>query len=539
MNKKDIIFSNEAQEKMLNGVNILAEAVTSTLGPKGRNVVIEKEYGAPTITKDGVSVAKEINLVDKFENMGAQMVKEVAQKTVESAGDGTTTATALAKSIISKGFDAVKNGANPMDIKRGIDNATTIVIEQLKQKALPVKDDDIVKIATISANGDTDMGKLVANAVDSVGKDGIITVEQHNGIDTTVDVVKGMELETGYLSAYFVTNEEKASVEMKNPLILITEKSIDNLKQIQNVLEYAINSQKEIIIVTESLGQPALAGLVVNKMRGALKSCAIKSPAFGEHRKGILEDLAIITGATIISDESGISLDNITPDMLGSNIESVTITKEKTTFVNSSTDKALIEKRADLIRNQISATTSDYEKEKLEKRLSRLVGGVAVIKVGGSSELEVKEKKDRIDDAIAATKSAIEEGYVQGGGSALFLAGRSIDETSEENDGKRLGMLIVKETTEYPMKLIVKNAGIDDIAIVEQMKQHLIDNTIDHVGYNAVSETFENMIEAGIIDPLKVVRSAMQNAASVAGLMITANVMIGIIPEDKNEMEMM
>lgn len=544
MSKKEVIFSQDARDSMMRGVDILAIAVKSTLGPKGRHVVIQKEYGAPHITKDGVSVAREVNLQDKFEDMGAQMVKEVAQKTVDAAGDGTTTATCLAHSIITQGVKAVADGANPMDVKRGIDKATAVVIEALKAESRPVTDEDIIKIATISANSDEEIGKMVAGAVKAVGKNGVITVEQHSGVDTIVEIVKGMQLEVGYLSPYFITNDEKGIVEMKSPLVLVTDGSIDNLKQIQHILEYAIKQNKEILIIADAMDQPALAGLAYNKMRGALKVCAIKAPAFGDYRKQLLQDIAIITGATLISEDVGLNLENMTMDMLGSSIENVTVSKDKTTLVGSTADKASIQARADSIAKKIENTESDYEKERLNNRISKLIGGVAVIKVGGASELEVKEKKDRIDDAVAATKSAIEEGYVSGGGTALLFAGRKIYSEDEKNRDQAIGMGIVQRATEAPIRAIVTNAGVDADMVVEQIDTeyyNAINNGLSvnsSYGYNAANEEFGDMVNSGIIDPLKVVRVALQNAASVAGLMITTEAMIGIIPNLSKEEEM-
>lgn len=539
MSKKEVIFSQEARDSMMRGVDILANAVKSTLGPKGRHVVIQKEYGAPHITKDGVSVAKEINLENKFEDMGAQMVKEVAQRTVDAAGDGTTTATCLAHSIITQGVKAVADGANPMDVKRGIDKATAVVIEALKRESHPVTDEDIVKIATISANSDEEMGRMVADAVKSVGKNGVITVEPHSGVDTIVDVVKGMQLDIGYLSPYFITNDEKGIVEFKNPFVLITDGNIDNLKQLQAVLEHSIKHSKEILIIADNIEQAAIAGLAFNKMRGAVKVCAIKPPAFGEYRKQLMEDIAALTGATIISEDAGINLENMTMDMLGSNIESIVVTKEKTSFVGSSVDKKVIEARAEMLQARIENTENEYEKERLKTRLSKLVGGVAVIKVGGSSELEVKEKKDRIDDAVAATKSAIEEGYVSGGGTALFFAGDSLKYVQDENTDRMIGVNIVRKATEAPLRTIAENAGENPDLIAKKYQEQQLKSNIQNPGFNAATGEFEDMVNSGIIDPLKVVRVALQNAASVAGLMITTEAMIGIIPSSSKQEEMM
>lgn len=535
--KKDIRFSTEARTELAKGINILADAVKSTLGPKGRNVIIQKEYGQPTITKDGVSVAKAVNLPNNFQDIGAQIIKEVASKTVEAAGDGTTTATVLAQEILNEGMKAIAAGMNPMDVKRGIDAAATAMAIELKASAKPIATTDTLKIATISANSDTVVGKMVADAIDAVTKDGVITVEEARGVETTLEFVKGMQLDKGYTSPYFVTNQDKSLVELDSPLVLITEKPLDSLKQIEPVLEYAVKQNKTLLIIADRMDNQVLTGLVINKLRGALRSCAISAPAFGDHRKQILQDIAILANTQVVCDETGFNFEklNSNPAQLGT-IGNAIISQEKTTLVGATGDKQKIEDRIATIRTQIEATTSDYEKEKLQGRLAKLVGGVAVIKVGGSSELEVKEKKDRFDDAISATKAAIEEGVVPGGGVALLRATSVLDAVEYANSDQKAGIEIIRKAASAPIRTIASNAGVSGDSILSDLKK----STNKNEGYNAATGVFVDMLEAGIIDPVKVVRSALQNAASVAGLTITTEVVIGIIPKkDEPETEQM
>ncbi len=525
---KDIKFSNDARTKMLDGVNTIANAVKSTLGPKGRNVVLDKPFGAPHITKDGVSVAKEISLKDKFENMGAQMVREVASRTNDLAGDGTTTATVLAQAIITEGMKAVAAGMNPMDLKRGIDAATTSVVEQLKTQMKPVSGQkEITQVATISANGDAFIGEIIAEAMDVVGQEGVITVEEAKGLETDLDTVKGMQFDNGYLSPYFVTNADKMNAEMKNPQILITDKKISSLEQLLPVLEPVAQSGRELMIIAEDIEGQALAALVVNKLRGGLKVGAVKAPGFGDRRKAMLEDIAVLTGGIVISEEVGLTLETATQEMLGT-ASTVTITKDTTTIVDGNGAKANVEGRAAQIRTQIEETTSDYDKEKLQERLAKLVGGVAVIKVGGSSELEVKEKKDRIDDALAATRAAVEEGVVAGGGVALLRSLSALDKLDLSNRDQMVGVDIIRRALEAPIRTIASNAGEDGAVIAGKVREQKKASE----GYNAATGEYVDMIEAGIIDPTKVVRTALQDAASVAGLMITTEVMVTDFPDE-------
>jgi len=533
MNNKEIVFGVDARTQLLKGVNTLADAVKVTLGPKGRNVILQKQYGSPVITKDGVSVAKEVKLENTIEDIGAQIIKEVASKTVESAGDGTTTATVLAQEMINEGMKAVAAGMNPMDIKRGMDVAVKLVIKELENMAKPVEEDDAENIATISANNDKEIGSLVAEAVKKVGKEGVISVENASGVDTTLDVVQGMELETGYLAQQFINNFEKGIIEMKEPMVFVTDKKIENLKDLLPILEYANQTTKELFIIAESVEAPALAGLVINKLRGGLKVCAIKAPGYGDSRKQTLQDIATLAGATMVSDETGITFNNMNTSVLGK-FESIVCNKDKTTLVGAGGDKQEIENRTALIRSQIENTTSDFEKEKLQNRLAKIVGGVAVIKVGGASDFEVKEKKDRLDDAVCATKAAMEEGVVPGGGVALLRASQSArlkDVTSANNDNA-IGRQIVYNATLSPIRTIVKNAGEDGGVVVGDLKK----STNDNEGYNASTGQYVDMIKEGIIDPVKVVRTAIQNAVSVAGLMLTTEVVMGIIP-DKNDVQ--
>ncbi len=519
---KELKFSDDARQKMLAGVNQLANAVKVTLGPKGRNVILDKPYGPPRITKDGVSVAKEITLVDKFENMGAQMVREVANKTAELAGDGTTTSTVLAQSIVNEGAKSVAAGMNPMDLKRGIDLSVSAVINNLKKQMKPVAGKtEIAQVATISANGDASIGDIIAEAMEVVGKEGVITVEEAKGLETTLETVKGMQFDRGYLSPYFVTDAEKMQTEMKDPYILITDKKIANLEELLPVLEPIAKSGRELLIIAEDVEGQALATLVVNKIRGGLKVSAVKAPGFGDRRKAMLEDIAILTGGTVISEEVGIALDAIQTEMLGT-AGTITLTKDTTTIVSGAGNKKDVDARCTHIRQQIEAATSDYDKEKLQERLAKLAGGVAVIKVGGSTEVEVKEKTDRIDDALAATKAAVEEGVVAGGGVALIRALKSLEKLETANRDQEVGIEIVRRALEEPIRTIASNAGEDGAVIAGKVRE--AKKASD--GYNAATGEFVNMFEAGIIDPTKVVRTALQDAASIASLLITTEVMI-------------
>jgi chaperonin GroEL len=530
MPAKDIRFGTDARSKMLTGVNTLANAVKATLGPKGRNVVLDKSFGAPRVTKDGVSVAKEITLADKFENMGAQMVREVASKTVDVAGDGTTTATVLAQCIITEGSKAVAAGMNPMDLKRGIDQAVSVVVEELKKQSKNLNGKaDIAQVATISANGDKSIGDTIAQAMEKVGQEGVITVEEAKGLETELDAVKGMQFDRGYLSPYFITNAEKMHAEMKDALILITDKKISNLEQLLPVLEPIAQSGRELLIIAEDVEGQALATLVVNKLRGGLKVAAVKAPGFGDRRKAMLEDIATLTGGTLISEDIGMTLENIQMAHLGK-AGTVTITKDHTTIVDGKGEKKSVEDRVGQIRKQIEDTTSDYDREKLQERLAKLVGGVAVIKVGGATEVEVKEKKDRIDDALAATRAAVEEGVVAGGGTALIRCLKALESLKLSNRDQQVGVDIIRRTLESPLRTIASNAGEDGAVVAGKVKEA---KGISY-GYNAASGEYEDdMFKAGIIDPAKVVRIALQNAASVAGLMITTEVMITDLPEPK------
>ena len=527
---KDLKFGSDARAKMLEGVNTLSNAVKATLGPKGRNVVIDKSFGAPKITKDGVTVAKEITLSDKFENMGAQMVREVASKTVDVAGDGTTTATVLAQAIITEGAKAVAAGMNPMDLKRGIDSAVKTVVEGIEKQSKKVNGrDDIAQVATISANGDETIGDIIAQAMEAVGQEGVITVEEAKGLETTLETVKGMQFDRGYLSPYFITNADKMQVEMKDALILITDKKVSNLEQLLPILEPIAQGGRELLIIAEDVEGQALATLVVNKLRGGLKIAAVKAPGFGDRRKAILEDIATLTGGTLISEDVGLTLENATQAHLG-RAGAVTINKDTTTIVEGAGDKAAVESRCTQIRQQIEDTTSEYDKEKLQERLAKLAGGVAVIKVGGASEIEVKEKKDRIDDALAATRAAVQEGVVAGGGTALIRCLAALDKVETHNRDQQVGVDIIRRALESPLRTIASNAGEDGAVIAGKVKEAKGASS----GYNAATGTFEDdMFKAGIIDPAKVVRSALQNAASVAGLMITTEVMVTDQPEPK------
>jgi chaperonin GroEL len=525
---KQIKFKTEARDLLKKGVDQLADAVKVTLGPKGRNVVLEKKFGAPAITKDGVTVAKDIELPDPFENMGAQMVKEVASKTADDAGDGTTTATVLAQSIISVGLKNVTAGANPMDLKRGIDKAVAKVIEHLKSQTRQIGEDNtkIEQVAKISANNDSEIGKLIAKAMEKVHKDGVITVEESKGTDTTVEVVEGMQFDRGYLSAYFVTNSEKMEAVLENPLILIHDKKISTMKDLLPVLEPVAQAGKSLLIIAEDVDGEALATLVVNKLRGSLRIAAVKAPGFGDRRKEMLEDIAILTGGTVISEEKGLKLEAATLDMLGT-AEKITMDKDNTTIVNGAGAKENIDARVKQIRKQIEATTSDYDREKLQERLAKLAGGVAVLYVGAASELEMKEKKDRVDDALSATRAAVEEGIVPGGGVAYIRAIESITDIKGDNEDETTGIAIIKRALEEPLRQIVTNAGDEGSVIVQKVKEGK-----NAFGYNARTEVFEDLFEAGVIDPTKVVRIALENAASIAGMLLTTETIIADIKEE-------
>ncbi len=530
MTAKEIKFGADARAKMLRGVDILADTVKVTLGPKGRNVVLGKTYGAPRITKDGVSVAKEIELADKFENMGAQMVKEVASKSADIAGDGTTTATVLAQAIIKEGAKSVAAGMNPMDLKRGIDMAVTAVVEDLKSRSKMVSTSaEIAQIGTISANGDTTIGDYIAKAMEKVGKEGVISVEDAKGMDTELDVVEGMQFDRGYLSPYFVTNPEKMTVELDNPYILINESKLSNLQSLVPVLEAVIQTGRPLLIIAEDIEGEALATLVVNKLRGGLKIAAVKAPGFGDRRKAILEDIAILTNGQVVSADLGMKLEDVTLSTLGT-AKSVTITKDDTTIVDGAGDKANIEARVKQIRMQIEETTSDYDREKLQERLAKLSGGVAVIKVGGSTEVEVKEKKDRVDDALHATRAAVKEGIIAGGGVALLYATKALDAVKPENDDQRVGVDIIRKALQAPIRQITSNAAVDGSVIVGK----LLEKGDVNEGYDAQKGVYTNMFTAGIIDPTKVVRTALEGAASVGGLLITTEAMVADKPEDKS-----
>ena len=525
---KEIKFNLEARDALKRGVDQLANAVKVTLGPKGRNVVIEKSFGSPTVTKDGVSVAKEIELEDKVENLGAQMVKEVASKTADVAGDGTTTATVLAQAIYNHGMKNVTAGASPMDLKRGIDKAVERIVENLKSQSTEVGDsiEKIEQVATISANNDTTVGKLIAEAMDKVKKEGVITVEESKGTDTYVDVVEGTQFDRGYLSPYFVTDSDKMITDMESPYILIYDKKISNMKELLPVLEPVAQSGKPLLIIAEDLDGEALATLVVNKIRGSLKVAAVKAPGFGDRRKAMLEDIAILTGGTVISEERGYKLENADLEMLGT-CEKVTIDKDNTIIVNGAGDGDAIKARVNQIKAQIDTTTSDYDKEKLQERLAKLAGGVAVLYVGAASEIEMKEKKDRVDDALAATRAAIEEGIVPGGGVALVRSAAQLEDFVGDNNDETTGMAIIARAIEEPLRQIVENAGLEGSVIVSKIKEGK-----DDFGFNAKTEKYENMLVAGIIDPTKVTRVALENAASVAGMLLTTEATITEIPKE-------
>jgi chaperonin GroEL len=527
MAAKDVRFSQDARERMLRGVDILANAVKVTLGPKGRNVVIEKSFGAPRVTKDGVTVAKEIELEDKFENMGAQMLREVASKTADLAGDGTTTATVLAQAIVREGAKSVAAGANPMDLKRGIELAVTKVVDQLKAQSKKVtSNEEIAQVGTISANGDEEVGKIIAEAMKRVGNEGVITVEEAKSLETELDVVEGMQFDRGYLSPYFITNAEKMLVELENPYILIHEKKLSSLQPMLPVLEAVVQSGKPLVIIAEDVEGEALATLVVNKLRGGLKVAAVKAPGFGDRRKAMLEDIAILTGGTVISEDIGIKLENVTLAMLGRS-KKITIEKENTTVVDGAGKKPDIEARIKQIKAQIEETTSDYDREKLQERLAKLAGGVAVIKVGGATEIEVKERKDRVDDALHATRAAVEEGIVPGGGVALLRSIKALEGLEGANEDQKVGVQIVRKALQAPARQIFANAGEDGSVIVGK----ILENGKYTYGYNAQTHTYGDLVTEGVIDPTKVVRTALQDASSVASLLITTEAMIAELPK--------
>ena len=532
MAAKDVKFSRDARERILRGVDILADAVKVTLGPKGRNVVIEKSFGAPRITKDGVTVAKEIELKDKFENMGAQMLREVASKQNDKAGDGTTTATVLAQAIVREGSKAVSAGMNPMDLKRGIDLAVGAVVRDLETHARKVSaNSEIAQVATISANGDEEVGRILAEAMEKVGNEGVITVEEAKSLATELETVEGMQFDRGYLSPYFVTNTEKLKVELEDPYILIHEKKLSNLQAMIPLLEQVVQSGRPLLIIAEDVEGEALATLVVNKLRGGLKVAAVKAPGFGDRRKAMLEDIAILTKGEVISEDLGIKLESVTLGMLGT-AKRVTIDKDNTTIVDGAGEADAIKGRTDAIRQQIEVTTSDYDREKLQERLAKLAGGVAVIKVGGATEVEVKERKDRVDDALHATRAAVEEGIVPGGGTALLYATKALEGLKGANDDQTRGVDIIRKAITAPLKQIAQNAGHDGAVVAGK----LIEGTDTSLGFNAATDVYENLVTAGVIDPTKVVRTALQDAASVAGLLITTEAAVSELPEDKPAM---
>ena len=529
MSAKEVKFGQEARERMLHGVDVLANAVKVTLGPKGRNVVLEKSFGAPRITKDGVTVAKEIELEDKFENMGAQMVREVASRTSDTAGDGTTTATLLAQAIVKEGAKSVAAGANPMDLKRGVDLAVAAVINELKSKAKKVtSSEEIAQVGTISANGDKEIGEMIAKAMQKVGNEGVITVEEAKALETELDVVEGMQFDRGYISPYFITDADKMRVELESPYILIYEKKLSNLQTILPLLEAVVQSGKPMLVIAEDVEGEALATLVVNKLRGGLKVAAVKAPGFGDRRKAMLQDIAVLTGGQVISEDLGIKLENVALDMLG-RAKKVVITKDDTTIVAGAGKKTDIEARVAQIRQQIEDTTSDYDKEKLQERLAKLAGGVAVIKVGGSTEIEVKERKDRVDDALNATRAAVEEGILPGGGVALIRSVKALDRLNTANEDQKVGVNIVRRALQAPARQIAENAGEDGAVVVGK----ITDKDVYAFGFNAATGEYGDLVKQGVIDPAKVVRNALQGAASVAGLLITTEAMVAEKPRKK------
>jgi chaperonin GroEL len=527
MAAKSVHFSSDARDRMLRGVNILANAVKVTLGPKGRNVVIEKSWGAPRSTKDGVTVAKEIELDDRFENLGAQLIREVASKTSDKAGDGTTTATVLAQAIVVEGLKSVAAGMNPMDLKRGVEKAVVAVVGAVKASSREVTtNDEIAQVGAVSANGDKEIGDMIAKAMKEVGNEGVITVEEAKTLETELEVVEGMQFDRGYISPYFITNADKMEVELESPLILLSEKKFSSLQPLLPLLEAVIQAARPLLIVAEDIDGEALATLVVNKLRGGLKVAAVKAPGFGDRRKAMLEDLAILTGGQLISEDLGIKLENVTLDMLGTS-KKVTITKDATTVVGGAGDKAAIQSRIAQLKVQIEDTTSDYDKEKLQERLAKLAGGVAIIKVGGSTEIEVKERKDRVDDALNATRAAVEEGVVPGGGVALLKAAKALDGLKGENADQNAGIAIVRRALQAPIRQIAENAGVEGSIVVSKV----LENASATFGFNAQTEEYVDMVKAGVIDPTKVVRTALQDAASVAGLMITTEAAIAEAPK--------
>jgi chaperonin GroEL len=527
MAAKDVYFAADARDRMLQGVNILANAVKVTLGPKGRNVVIEKSFGAPRSTKDGVSVAKEIELSDKFQNLGAQLIREVASKTNDKAGDGTTTATVLAQAIVTEGLKSVSSGRNPMDLKRGIDKAVVAVVENIKSTSKKVANNsEIAQVGTISANGDKDVGEMIARAMEKVGNEGVITVEEAKSLETELDVVEGMQFDRGYLSPYFVTNADKMEVQLEEPQILIFEKKLSTLQPLLPVLEAVVQNGRPLVIIAEDVEGEALATLVVNKLRGGLRVAAVKAPGFGDRRKAMLEDIAILTGGQVISEDLGIKLENVTLDMLGK-AKKVSITKDDTTIVDGSGEHDGIEGRIAQIKRQIEDTTSDYDREKLQERLAKLAGGVAVVRVGGATEVEVKEKKDRVDDALNATRAAVEEGVVAGGGVALLKASKALDGLKGDNDDQNAGIAIVRRALQAPLRQIAENAGVEGSVVVGK----ILENGDVNFGFNAQTEEYGDLVTQGVIDPAKVVRTALQDAASVAGLLITTEAAVVEAPK--------
>ncbi|MCM2343086.1 MAG: chaperonin GroEL [Alphaproteobacteria bacterium] len=528
MTAKDVKFRGEAREKMLRGVNTLADAVKVTLGPKGRLVVLEKSFGAPQVTKDGVTVAKQIELKDRHENLGAQLVREVASKQNDIAGDGTTTATVLAQAIIREGVKAVAAGMNPMDLKRGIDKAVGVVVEDLKKRTKPVKDNsEIEQIGLISANGDAEIAQKIAEAMKVVGKEGVITVEEAKSLETELETVEGMQFDRGYLSPYFITNADKMVCELESPYILLSEKKISNLQSMLPVLEAVVQSGRPLLIVAEDIEGEALATLVVNKLRGGLKVAAVKAPGFGDRRKAMLEDMAILTSGQVVSEDLGIKLENVTIDMLGQ-AKKIRITKDDTTIIDGAGKKAEIDARCDQIRAQVEQTSSDYDREKLQERLAKLAGGVAVIRVGGASEVEVKERKDRVDDAVHATRAAVEEGIIAGGGAALLYSTKALEGLKGDNRDQEVGIDIIRRAIQAPVRQIVENAGVEGSVVVGRM----LDQKDSNYGYNAQTNEYVDLVKTGIVDPVKVVRTALQDAASVAGLLITTEAMVTEVADE-------
>lgn len=530
MAAKEVRFETDARNRMLKGVNLLADALKVTLGPKGRNVVIDKSFGAPRITKDGVSVAKEIELEDKFENMGAQMVKEVASRTNDEAGDGTTTATILARAIVREGLKFVAAGMNPMDLRRGVDMAVAKAVESIKTSSREVKDSaEVAQVGTISANGESEIGKQIADAMQKVGNEGVITVEENKGLDTETDVVEGMQFDRGYLSPYFVTNPDKMTAELEDAYILLHEKKLSSLQPMVPLLESVIQSGKPLLVIAEDVEGEALATLVVNKLRGGLKIASVKAPGFGDRRKAMLQDIAVLTGGQVISEDLGMKLENVGLDMLGT-AKKISITKDETTVVDGAGQKAEIEARVSQIRQQIEETTSDYDREKLQERLAKLAGGVAVIRVGGATEVEVKERKDRVDDALNATRAAVQEGIVVGGGVALIRAGKALENLKGENADQSAGISIVRHALEAPLRQIAENSGVDGSIVVGKVTE----SGDETFGFNAQTEEYGDMFKFGVIDPAKVVRTALEDAASIAGLLITTEAMVADKPEPKS-----